>query len=49
MRNPIGVFDEIKNNSISYIKTAFGTQFPSIEEERELLLKKKGYLVVIHG
>ena len=38
MIDPIGSFDEIKSNFIRYVKTAFGTKFPSIEEEREKLL-----------
>jgi DEAD/DEAH box helicase domain-containing protein len=40
MIDPIGAFDTIRDNFILYIKTAFGTRFPSIEEEREALLRK---------
>lgn len=42
MRDPIGAFDSIRDNFILYIKTAFGTRFPSIEKEREDLLRKPG-------
>lgn len=38
MIDPIQAFDNIKNNFIRYIKTAFGTKFLSIESEREKLL-----------
>lgn len=40
--DPVGAFDRIKENFILYIKTAFGTRFPSLEEERERLLSKPG-------
>lgn len=39
--DPIESFDEVKNNLILYIKTAFATGFQSIEEEREKLLRGK--------
>lgn len=42
MFDPIGVFNQIRDNFILYVKTAFGTRFPSIEAERENLLKKEG-------
>lgn len=38
MYDPIGSFYTIKDNFIRYVKTAFGTRFPSIEQEREALL-----------
>ncbi|MCE5285179.1 MAG: DEAD/DEAH box helicase [Pelosinus sp.] len=40
MIDPIGSFDKIRDNFILYIKTAFGTRFPLLEEEREKLLYK---------
>ena len=40
MKDPVGAFDSIRDNFILYIKTAFGTRFPSIEEEREALLRQ---------
>jgi DEAD/DEAH box helicase domain-containing protein len=40
MLDPIGAFDKIKENFLLYVKTAFSTRFPSLEEERELLLKQ---------
>jgi len=40
MKDPIGAFDTIRDNFILYIKTAFGTRFPSIEAEREALLRE---------
>jgi len=44
MRDPIGVFDRIRDNLILYIKTAFRTRFPSVETEREALLRSQGVL-----
>lgn len=38
MIDPVGSFDTIRDNFILYVKTAFGTRYPSIEEEREALL-----------
>jgi len=40
MKDPIGAFDTIRDNFILYIKTAFGTRYPSIEAEREALLRE---------
>ena len=37
--NPIYAYKEIKENFILYVKTAFGTRYDSIEEEREKLLR----------
>jgi DEAD/DEAH box helicase domain-containing protein len=42
MIDPIGSFERIQTNFLLYIKTAFGTQFESVEKEREELLKKPG-------
>jgi len=44
MHDPIGAFEKIREKFILYVKTAFGTRFPSIEHERESLLKKPGVL-----
>jgi len=44
MYDPIGSFDKIRENFILYIKTAFGTKFDSIEQERESILREKGLL-----
>jgi Lhr-like helicase len=44
MNDPIGAFDEVKANFIRYIKTAFGTRFESIENEREELLMSSNVL-----
>lgn len=38
MNDPLGSFEKLRDNSILYIKTAFGTRFPSVEREREHLL-----------
>lgn len=40
MLDPLGSFYTIKDNFIRYIQTAFGTRFPSIEQEREALLNR---------
>jgi len=42
VKDPIGSFDEIRENFILYLKTAFHTRFPSIENDRERLLKTPG-------
>ncbi len=44
MHDPIGAFEKIREKFILYVKTAFGTRFPSIEHERENLLIKSGVL-----
>jgi len=40
MNDPIGAFEKIRDNFILYLKTAFGTQFPGLEQEREELLRR---------
>jgi DEAD/DEAH box helicase domain-containing protein len=40
MNDPVGAFQEIQDNFLLYIKTAFGTQFPGVEAERERLLRQ---------
>lgn len=42
MIDPIGSFEKIQSNFLLYIKTAFATKFPSVEEEREALLNRPG-------
>ncbi|CAG7658398.1 DEAD/DEAH box helicase [Paenibacillus allorhizosphaerae] len=44
MTNPILAFEDIRNNFIRYIQTAFGTRYPAIELERQELLLKPGVL-----
>jgi DEAD/DEAH box helicase domain-containing protein len=44
MRDPIGAFDRIRDNLLLYIQTAFGTQFPEVEKERERRLRESGAL-----
>src|SRR3989338_4590932 len=39
MLDPIGTFETICDNFILYIKTAFRTRYPSLETERERLLR----------
>ncbi|MBN8708007.1 MAG: DEAD/DEAH box helicase [Verrucomicrobia bacterium] len=39
MNDPIGTFNRIRDNFILYVKTAFRTQYPSLETERETLLR----------
>jgi ATP-dependent helicase YprA (DUF1998 family) len=40
MRDPAGAFRTVRDNLILYVKTAFGTRFPGLEEERERLLRQ---------
>jgi len=42
MYDPIGAFDKIRHNFLLYIKTAFGTRFPEIEQERARRLDQPG-------
>jgi DEAD/DEAH box helicase domain-containing protein len=42
MIDPVRCFEQIRENAILYVKTAFGTAFPSLEEEREALLRTPG-------
>ncbi|WP_051556561.1 DEAD/DEAH box helicase [Alkalihalobacterium bogoriense] len=44
MASPIEAFEEIQQNFIRYVKTAFGTRYPSLEKEREQLLLRPGVL-----
>ena len=39
MIDPIAAFERIRDNFIVYVKTAFGTRFPSLEAERDQLLR----------
>jgi len=39
MNDPIGTFNRIRDRFILYVQTAFATQFPSLEQEREALLR----------
>ena len=40
MRDPISAFEQVRENFILYIKTAFGTQFLGLEKEREKMLRQ---------
>ena len=42
MIDPIGAYARVASSVISYIQTAFGTRFVSLEEERERLLSQPG-------
>lgn len=44
MNDPISVFEKIRENFILYLKTAFRTQFPGLERERERMLREPGIL-----
>jgi len=44
MYDPVGAFERIRDKFILYVQTAFGTRFPSLEAERERLLKQPGVL-----
>src|SRR6266567_2764659 len=39
MDDPIGAFERIRDNVLLYLKTAFATQYPIVEAERERLLR----------
>ena len=38
----IAAFDKVRDSYIDYVKTAFGTQYPGLEKERERLLRAPG-------
>ena len=38
----IAAFEKVKESYISYVKTAFGTQYPGLEAERERMLRQPG-------
>ena len=38
----VSVFERVKDSYIDYVKTAFGTQYPGLEAERERLLRQPG-------
>lgn len=42
MNDPIGAFETIRRNFLLYIRTAFGTQYPGVENERLRLLEAPG-------
>lgn len=44
MIDPIGSFQEVRENLLLYIRTAFATQFPAVEGERARLLRTPGTL-----
>lgn len=44
MIDPIGAYTRVADSVVSYIQTAFGTQFPSFEVERAALLREPGVL-----
>ena len=44
MIDPIGTFYELKEDIIRYVRTAFGTRFPSVENERVDKLRTNGTL-----
>ena len=38
----VGAFDKVRQSYIDYVKTAFGTQYPGLESERQQLLEQPG-------
>lgn len=42
MNDPVGAYARVANSVLSYIQTAFGTRFPTLEVERENLLSSAG-------
>lgn len=40
MLDPLASFEEIRDHFLLYLRTAFGSQFPSVEQDRESLLRK---------
>lgn len=42
--DPLSILDHLEDNLIRYIRTAFGTRFDSLENERDELLRSRGIL-----
>lgn len=42
MIDPISAFDDVRDQFLLYVKTAFGTRYPALEEERDRLLRAPG-------
>jgi DEAD/DEAH box helicase domain-containing protein len=42
VNDPLGAFEKVRDNFLLYVKTAFATQFPSIEHDRHQLLMNPG-------
>src|SRR5271156_1507184 len=42
MIDPIGSFNQIRDNFLLYLRTAFGTQYPDLDNERERILSQPG-------
>jgi DEAD/DEAH box helicase domain-containing protein len=42
LTDPLGAFERLRDNFILYVQTAFRTKFPSLEQERETLLRTAG-------
>lgn len=42
--NPIQAFEDIRSGFLRYIQTAFGTRFPTLEQERTALMLSNGVL-----
>src|ERR1700730_17548515 len=40
--DPLTSFESVRDQFLLYIKTAFGTRFPALEQERERLLRTPG-------
>ena len=40
----VSAFDKVRDSYVDYVKTAFGTQFPGLEAEREALLRQPGVI-----
>jgi Lhr-like helicase len=40
MKDPLGAFEQIRDNFLLYVRTAFSTRFPGVEAERERLLRE---------
>ncbi len=44
MKDPLGAFEQLRESFVLYVKTAFRTQFPGLELERERLLRRPGMI-----
>ena len=40
-RDPLRILKDTRDNLVRYIQTAFGTRYPSLEQERKTLLETK--------
>ena len=44
MDDPVGAFEKVRESYLLYVKTAFATQYPGLEAERDSILRQAGVI-----